>query len=537
MDVNALRLAIQPKKLRRCTGIASLFCWLSGFFFFMAGVKVDAVPYLLEGFNYAPGTLGTNAPWTSPTNLISVTTNSLTYPYLADFSPPANAVAVLQGNNSVTYCPLTTPATNGAVYFSFLINFTTVPGNYYIVGLTQSTNIPPHGTADDPLDLIDGNLLTNTGAQLGVRAMGGTTSYLSNGTYLNMSNGDWYLPTNTTLFVVMKYNFTNGQASLYVNPPAGNTEPSMPDASSAAAQIVTNLAYVYLRVGSASAGDFMISALRVASTWEEVTPATNAATAYSGAAMLSSLLDSLKVENYWSIDTNVNWLTGAEGPLSSGPNQTIGAETHCSAFAAAVADLMGIYILRQPEASDLNLANHQAMWLATNTMGWTNVPTAVEAQHLANAGNLVVASYLNPDTNVSGHIAVLRPSNRTDVDVNLLGPEECQSGSTNYNDTVLTTGFPGQFPESILFYSHAVDYPIAPAGDPVFTQNYVSNNFFVMTASTVMGRAYIVQGSSNLINWTNLQYFTNSNNSTNFYTNTALKAAMGSRYFYRLSGQ
>jgi hypothetical protein len=517
MYSKALRLSIGLKRAGLCTGRAVLFCWLSGVLVFLAASPARGVSYFQDGFNYPPGALGNNAPWTSPTNLISVTTNSLTYPYLADFSPPANAVAVLEGNKSVTYCPLTTPATNGAVYFSFLINFTTVPGNYYIAGLTQSTNIPPGGTADDPLDLVDGSLLTNTGATFGVRAMGGTTSYLSNGTYLNTNNGDWYVPTNTTSFVVMKYNFTNGQASLYVNPPAGNTEPSTPDAASTAAQIVTNLAYVYLRVGSTNAGNFMISALRVASTWAEVTPATNATTAYSNATMFGAFLDSLQVEDYWSMDTNVNWLTGAPGPLDSGPNQTIGAETHCSAFAAAVADLMNIYILRQPQASDLNLANHQAMWLATNTMGWTNVVTPVEAQHLANSGNLVVASYENPDTNVSGHIAVLRPSNRTDVSVNLLGPEECQSGSTNYNDTVMTTGFPGQFPESILFYSHAVTYPIAMAGDPVFTQSYINtSNQFVMTASTAVGRTYIIQGSSDLTNWANLLTFTNSNNSTNF---------------------
>src|SRR5580692_4856959 len=51
--------------------------------------RVMAVSYLQEGFNYAPGILGTNAPWINPTNLISVTNGGLAYPFLMDFSPPA----------------------------------------------------------------------------------------------------------------------------------------------------------------------------------------------------------------------------------------------------------------------------------------------------------------------------------------------------------------------------------------------------------------------------------------------------------------
>jgi hypothetical protein len=283
----------------------------------------------------------------------------------------------------------------------------------------------------------------------------------------------------------------------------------------------------------------MISALRVASTWEEVTPATNTATVFSQAAMLTSLLDSLEVEDYWAEGTNVNWLTGVAGTYDSNTNMmTEGTATHCSAFVGSVTELLGVYILRQPQASDILLANNQANWLATNTAGWTLVSNMTTAQHLANAGTLAVASYLNPDPSTPGHIAVLRPSNRTDVSVNEFGPEECQSGDVNYADTNISTGFatPGQFPGEIKYYSHTVTYPVSPAY-AVFNQNYVSNNLFVMTASTVVGRSYTVQGSTNLMNWTNLTVFTNSDKSTNFYTNVTLKASMGNSWFYRLSGQ
>lgn len=485
-----------------------------------------ATMYLQEPFNYPAGILGNNSPWLGSSSLISVTNLALSYPYLMTPSPGTNAVTVNEGSKVVTYCPLTTPATNGCVYFSFLINFPILPGNYYILGLTQSTNASPGGAADDPLDLIDG--ISGSGYNFGIRSFDSTTSY--------MTDGSFSLNTNTTYFIVMKYNFTNGGASLYVNPPAGNTEPATPDASSAGTTSVPDLSYVYLRVGSSTAGNYMIGSLRIASTWAEVTTSTNAAAGFSQAAMLSSFLNSLQVETYWIVGTNVNWLTGGSS-IYPGPNMTEGNDSHCSAYAAAVADLLGVYILRQPYASDLNLANNQAIWLATNTAGWYPVDTMVDAQHMVNTGALVVASYFNPDNPAdSGHIAVLRPSNRTDASVNALGPEECQSGDFNYLDTNAETGFsehPGSFPSGILYYSHTVSYPVSPA-NPVFLQSLVSNQIFEATASTIVGRPYQVQWTTNLTAWTPLLNFTNPNDSYSFTTNVLIEDMAASQRFYRL---
>jgi len=497
-------------------------------FLLLAGTRSRAVSYLQEGFDYAPGILGTNAPWSSPTNLITVTSSNLTYPFLPDFSPPANAVSVAPGNRSVTYRPLTTVATNGCVYFSLLFNFTTLPGNYYIAGLTQNTNIPPGGAADDPLDLIDGGANNN----FGVRAMGGSTSYLTNGSAV--------LTTNTTYLLVMKYNFTNGTASLYFNPPAGDTEPAAPDAISVAATPVTNLSYVYLRVGSSTAGSFLVSALRVASSWAEVTPATNNTTAVAQAAMLSSFMSALQVNNYWQEGYTVNWRTGSTN--LPGQNMTDGTATHCSAYAAAVADLMGVYILRQPAASDINLANNQAIWLATNTVGWYLVSNMPAAQHLVNTGALVVASYYNPaNPDASGHIAVLRPSNRTDASVNTLGPEESQSGDLNSTDTNCYAGFytePGAFPNSVLFYAHNISYPLTNV-IPVMSSGSISNQMFSGFITNIVGRKYQIQWSSNLISWSALLAYTNSNNSANFFVTTPFSNSVSgsAQRFYRILAQ
>lgn len=250
---------------------------------------------------------------------------------------------------------------------------------------------------------------------------------------------------------------------------------------------------------------------------------------------ISDFLDTLWVEQYWKKGVSVNWLTGAEG--GSGPNMTEGIGTHCSAFAAGAAAALGIYLLRPPEEKDINLANKQADWLRTNPAGWSPVPSITNAQHLANAGTLVVASC--KETTGSGHIAVLRASTRSDADVLAYGPQECQSGVNNYNSTNVTAGFsqhPGAYPDRILYYAHACTKPITPI-NPVFGPLSLSNNVFRANATTVVGRKYQLQWSSDLLAWSNALAFTNSNNSSNFFCVTPLTNSPDSgspRRFYRL---
>ena len=105
----------------------------------LGGQLAAAAPLLTEAFNYPAGVLGNNAPWTSPTSLINVTNTSLTFSNLADLTPASLCAAVAPGTTAVSYRPLDAVASGGAVYFSFLINFTTKPGSYYIAGLLQST--------------------------------------------------------------------------------------------------------------------------------------------------------------------------------------------------------------------------------------------------------------------------------------------------------------------------------------------------------------------------------------------------------------
>ena len=142
-------------------------------------------------------------------------------------------------------------------------------------------------------------------------------------------------------------------------------------------------------------------------------------------------------------------------------------ETHCSAFAAAAADSLGIYLLHPPEHSHVLLANAQYDWLPSDAgrkAGWRTVESPVEAQQLANHGEFVVAVYKNPDATAAGHIAVVRPRAESEGEIRAKGPQITQAGFTNYRSNDLMVGFdhhPGAWKPygrgGVKFYAHAVE--------------------------------------------------------------------------------
>jgi hypothetical protein len=69
------------------------------------------------------------------------------------------------------------------------------------------------------------------------------------------------------------------------------------------------------------------------------------------------------------------------------------------------------------------------------------VRTDKEAQRLANEGYLVVASYANPNRKKPGHIAVVRPSTKSDRLLAEEGPDVTQAGRHNYQRTSVKNGF------------------------------------------------------------------------------------------------
>jgi hypothetical protein len=175
---------------------------------------------------------------------------------------------------------------------------------------------------------------------------------------------------------------------------------------------------------------------------------------------LTSTLDGMSVESLWLAHEHVNWETGEpdRGADYEGP----GNHTHCSAFAAAAAKRLGVYLLRPPEHGQALLANAQADWLASESAakaGWRSVATMQKAQRLANEGSLVLVLYPNPDKHVPGHIAIVRPSEKSARMLEENGPEIIQAGEHNHDRTNVKTGFAnhrGAWPDGVLYYSHVL---------------------------------------------------------------------------------
>jgi hypothetical protein len=167
---------------------------------------------------------------------------------------------------------------------------------------------------------------------------------------------------------------------------------------------------------------------------------------------LAALLDSMNVESLWQRGYHVDWRTGvSEGP----PLERPGAHTHCSAFAASVAERLGVYILRPPEHGQTWLANAQERWLnSPEAAGWQRIGqlgdpgASLRAVTLSNQGKLVVAVYFQPPRDTpdgpkerSGHIAIVRPSDKSPALIDSEGPDVIQAGGTNHRSVALRAGF------------------------------------------------------------------------------------------------
>jgi hypothetical protein len=176
---------------------------------------------------------------------------------------------------------------------------------------------------------------------------------------------------------------------------------------------------------------------------------------------LAEMLDGMQVESRWLANEHVNWETGQpdRGGNYEGPEK----HTHCSAFAAAAAKKMGIYMLRPPEHGQLLLANAQAKWLPGEEArrdGWRKVASAKEAQAEANRGNLVVVVFANPDKHEPGHVAIVRPSEKSRLELEHDGPQIIQAGQHNHASTVVRIGFAnhhGAFPDGVRYYMHPLE--------------------------------------------------------------------------------
>ncbi|MGO9117744.1 MAG: hypothetical protein ACLQPD_09055 [Desulfomonilaceae bacterium] len=174
---------------------------------------------------------------------------------------------------------------------------------------------------------------------------------------------------------------------------------------------------------------------------------------------LENMLDSTRVEELWLAGHHVNWKTGQP---DGRPYLKKGVHTHCSAFVAAVAYRLGIYMLRPPEHPQTRLANAQVDWLQSegSSQGWRRIDSGLEAQKQANEGFLVIAAYKTRTPEISGHIVVIRPDGKDKEMLQEEGPQVIQASTDNFSSTSLRIGFkhhPGAFERGrILFFAHAI---------------------------------------------------------------------------------
>lgn len=177
------------------------------------------------------------------------------------------------------------------------------------------------------------------------------------------------------------------------------------------------------------------------------------------AARVMAVIDALDVERHWPAGVHVNWRTGVP---DGGREPTEGRHTHCSAFVAAAAERLGVYILRPPEHKQTLLANAQYDWLADETarQGWTPLEDGADAQAHANRGWLVLAAYRNHHDDKPGHIVIVRPGEKSAQAIQAEGPDVTQAGTVNYQSVAMKIGFSGHphaFADGeIRFYAHKI---------------------------------------------------------------------------------
>jgi len=177
---------------------------------------------------------------------------------------------------------------------------------------------------------------------------------------------------------------------------------------------------------------------------------------------LIQTLDASDVEHAWLARDHIDWETGMRDRETVAPIEGH-LVTHCSAFVAAIAKRLGIYVLRPPEHGLVLLANAQSEWLGSSeaqAQGWRRVEGAQSAQSLANQGKLVVISYASPDPHRSGHIVIIRPSEKSEADLVNEGPDIIQAGVVNYSKWVAASAFGRRlraWPDGVSYFAHDIN--------------------------------------------------------------------------------
>ena len=230
---------------------------------------------LTEDFAYEAGNLVGQGGWTqissTGTNQLLVVEQGLTY---AGYQDEAVGGAVtFQSIGHDAYLPLGRDITSGNVYVSALVNLSAVQaGNMFLT----------FAGADPMTSNLRGKLFAkisdNGKVLLGVARQATSATSATSDNHAQFATTEYDL--NTTVLVVMKYSFINGEkndvASLYINPNPDGAEPATPDATSEPAglgsddaEAISSIAIYQLGSNFNNNGPTgTIDAIRVSTTWE-----------------------------------------------------------------------------------------------------------------------------------------------------------------------------------------------------------------------------------------------------------------------------
>jgi hypothetical protein len=194
---------------------------------------------------------------------LQIGSTQLTYSGLQELT--GNDLVYTSSGSSSTSYNTYTAVTSGSIYYSFLIECTTLPtANEYISALNPGITTPG-GSGDDMSTYVGSS---GIGWKIGVRTTGGG----SGAAYSSA------LTLDTTYFVVEELTLGSAPvANLYVDPVPGDSQPGTPTATQSTATAITSVDDIGFKVQSTAAtGDFDIGNLLIAQDWADVTPEVTA---------------------------------------------------------------------------------------------------------------------------------------------------------------------------------------------------------------------------------------------------------------------
>jgi hypothetical protein len=230
---------------------------------------VHATLLFSEAFNYTSANLGGNVnpstgnAWSSGSSAMTIAGGNLTYTGLPDQG--GNELNVAWGGGSAGSIQTQyANQTSGNIYYSFLLDVTTVPtAQSYLTSLNPGTSTPNGGS--DAIALYFGTVTGGGSFKFGVRGGSASTAFTAT----------TYSP-NTTYLVVLGYNNIGGAAAnnmnLWINPVLGNNSAPAADLSLTPTTVATAIDDVGFKVQSAPQGAFLVDNLLIGTAWGDVTP-------------------------------------------------------------------------------------------------------------------------------------------------------------------------------------------------------------------------------------------------------------------------